>query len=166
MTDIETLRREFEAAYANDPDSKHKEYGRDLFVWNEHGNHYRYEHVHNVFKGFCMGRLPAQAEIERLRDIVRQFRIEAHDQQLINDSEYESLAGDGESVARLRVYDDMRIEIERLQAVVDRLLATIVEQRKMGREISRVCGCLEPGEDGRPACDPPCISCQWHKEKP
>lgn len=118
MTDIDTLRREFEAAYADAPDSKHKEYGRDLFVWNEHGNHYRYEYVHNVFKGFCMGRLPAQAEIERLRDIVRQFRIEAHDQQLINDSEYESLAGDGESVARLRVYYDMRIEIERLQSVV------------------------------------------------
>lgn len=45
--------------------------------------------------------------------------------------------------------------------LLPRLLVTTVEQRKRGREIARVCGCLEPGEDGRPACNPPCISCQW-----
>ena len=26
-------------------------------------------------------------------------------------------------------------------------------------KLARVCGCLEPGEDGKPACDPPCLAC-------
>ena len=55
------------------------------------------------------------AEIERLRDLVRHQRGPLHDAELITDAEYAALAADHGAVARLTGYDEMRTERDELR---------------------------------------------------
>ena len=54
---------------------------------------------------------PPHAELQRLRDLVRQQRSELHDANLISDEEYAALAMDGGAVPRLMGYDEMRTQL-------------------------------------------------------
>lgn len=120
MADTGTLRREFEAAYAGDPNAKHREYGSDLFVWNEHGNHYRYEHTQTAFEGFCLGRQASQAEIERLKQFEECYTRAR--QYIIDNGLQVTTPSDGDFAEPVHdVLHSQRTEIERLQSIVDRI---------------------------------------------
>jgi predicted nucleic acid-binding Zn-ribbon protein len=60
----------------------------------------------------------AEAECERLFDLVRYQRAELHEAGLITDDEYAKLASAQGSVQRLEGYDALRAECERLRAEV------------------------------------------------
>ncbi len=66
------------------------------------------------------------AEIERLRDLVRYKRAELHDDGLITDQEYGDLAKVGsESARRLEGYDDLRATIKSLTAELEEVRARL-----------------------------------------
>ena len=59
---------------------------------------------------------PRDAEITRLRDLVRHQRGALHDEGLIDDAEYAALAADAGAVARLQDYDEVRAALSRRNA--------------------------------------------------
>lgn len=57
-------------------------------------------------------------------------------------------------------------EIEVLRAERDALAERVRTLTAQWREMARICGCLEPGENGKPSCDPSCIACAAMEEQP